>query len=442
VQVFPLAMQTQTSGGPSVGDGMAQAGAAVEARADFLAALTSHITEPFTSVALGTVSSPSGRSILGGAGTWRGIEIPGVAAGVVIVTSAPTNGRFNTSANIAGRYGETWTNSVIELTDNYTAFGMYYMDLGDFGGELEIEFFAGDTLTRTITAPTADSAAKAGAGEASFITYVNGSQPFNRVVLKVRQFVFDQDFVDYVGYDDITVGQYTGCAPVAAPVVHYGINTVATTAKTVAGPAKTARDAWAAAAGTFATFDFEEQAVVVPAAGGTLSGPGPGIVQYQCRNHRTDFFVTNEWDLTPIVSAIANSGASARWNTTSGGGKWLEWTDELILRLDGDYRKIGFYVTDLGNQNATLRITLRRNPVGFFGTGPAFVHYMPKAAELNSPDGLLRFWGVIGEQPFNEVVLQVVYYNNLTPGTYSYLPAWVTGGPIETVGIDDILIGT
>ena len=319
------------------------------------------------------------------------------------------------------------------------------MDLGDFGGEAEFDLYNGATRVRTLTLPTKTDLEKRGGG---FLGYINGNTPFNRVVFKLRQFTGNPSRYDYIGYDDLIVGQCISCVPSALPVVHYGINTVATAAKTVDGPAKTARDAFVAAAGSLYVCNFEDD---------TFAFPGSGLTTSIGLNLHTTTTASNQNIAASDAGAgIKNDPAAARWNTTSGGTKWIEFKDEFIISftrpgepsLSAAIRSFGFYITDLGQQNATLRVTFRRrnipwviNSPGGASADPAVVYYVPKAAELASPNGLLRFWGVVNEEPFHEVVIQVVYYSDLTPNTYTTLPAWLTASPIETVGIDDILIG-
>lgn len=443
--------QLQNYGGASVGDGMVQSGPAVDGKTSFRASLLSYITEPFDAradaipPAYYTVTTPL--TVFGGLGTMYTTD----DFGDFRVKNTAGNGRFNTTANVAGKYGETAYECALDLTASYSAFGCFYMDLGDFGGELEIDLFNGASLVRTIAVPT-KLLSKATASECGWISFSDGSLSFNRVLFKMRQFNFNPGEYDYVGLDDITVGHCMTCVPRAGYSVHYGINTAATTAKTVAGPALTARNAFAAVVDAMpgeglGQYGWEDQSAGAGSVG-TLTFAGTSVtatwnplVYENLSSDPDDTNIEVSASFAAGEYAIADSAGSARWNTTSGGTKWLEFKSTLVLNFSHDINNIGFYITDLGQQNATLRVTLRQYANPTIDEGPAVVHYVPKAAELASPNGLLRFWGVTNEISFKQVVIQVVYYDDLTPGTYSKLPAWVTAGAIETVGIDDILIG-
>lgn len=419
--------------------------AVVAAKAAFLAALQSSSAEPFTSKTVGNppyyayIDPPL--SIMSGAASIRGLIDPTgnyFGATVVVKQTPSSNGRFDTTdpGVAGGRWLEGPESFEINIVSAKNAFGCFITDMGDVGGEVEFLLYNGSTLQKAFTAPTFGIPKS----KFAYISYRNGNISFNQVVVRIRQFTNDTGKYDYVGFDDMVLGNVTTCTASAVTSVFYGINTVADAAKTVVGPAKTARDAWVAAvpgAVSIGLCDFESQTVGTVGASFTFSGVSitGGISAF---NHTSGgSAANNNIRAASTTSAVANSGASARWNTTPSGSKWFEWDDELVLTLSTTVSKIGFYLTDLGQQNATLRVTLRNTT-----TGGALVYYVPKAAELTSPNGLLRFWGV--HEPdhiFDEVVLQTVYYDTLTEQEFRVVPAWTSGSAIETVGIDDILIG-
>lgn len=434
-ELLVMVKQSQTAGGVSVGDGMAQSGAAIAAKTAFLAALQSSVAANFNHVAssgsieyhdTNPLSLWSGLGELRGKGTSSDTNMNVGGGGVFDVG----NGRFNTSANVAGNWYVTTRGWDVTLTSTRTAFGCFVTDLGDVQeAEVEFRLYNGSTLVRTI-APPIVFAAKPRTAEGMWIGYANGNTPFDRIECELRQHDNDPDFLDYVGFDDLTVGEVVTCTASSTPVVHYGANTEADAAKTVIGAALTARNAFAAAASGLQVCDFESMTVgpVGPAAAISFGGGVTGTISGNQYNS------THTTISASTTDVIANSGASLRWNTTSGGSKWYEFTDEVVIQLSAAVNAVGFYITDLGNQNATLRVTLRRAD----GTGVAY--YLPKAAALPGAASLLRFWGVTGEVQFTQVILQTVYYTTLTAGEYENPVFHVKGTP-DMVGIDDLLIG-
>jgi hypothetical protein len=439
-----MTKQTQSFGGTPVGDGFPQSGPAVAARASFLSGLQSHVTAnmqhvlPNTSV-IYTPGSPL--SLWSGLGSLAGKSEPG-SPGLVntYVTAGAANGRFNTSANSAGNYVETDYGFDITLSSARTAFTCYVTDMGDANSvEVEFRFWNGAALQRILYMPVVNVTEKPSSNEAMCVAYADGSRPFTRVEVILNTFHDSYDDADFVGFDDLAVGNVVTCIPATSPQEFYGINTGVDAAKTVTGPALTARNAWVAASTNRGVCDFES-ATVGLVAGASLSIPFAGpLASYlsgatlQSTRYTGFGLPVSHARATATVDAIANSAGSARWNTTSGGSKWYEWTDELKVTLPQPATAVGFYFTDLGDRNATLRITLLRP-----GLNGGVVYYVPKAAQLASPAGLLRFWGVTGEQQFDRVVIQTVYYATLTAHEY-IAPAIIRSALEDMVGIDDLM---
>lgn len=356
------------------------------------------------------------------------------------VTTGGSNGRFNTSANAAGNYIDTDYGFDVTLTSTRTAFACYVTDMGDANSvEVEIRFWNGSVLQRILYLPVVNVTEKPTSNEAMSVAYSDGSRPFNRVEVILNTFHGAPGDEDFVGFDDLAVGHAVTCVPSTLPQEFYGINTGADAAKTVTGPALTARDAWAAVATNRAVCDFESATVgtvagasLAMAFAGPLSSYLSGATLRSTKYSGVSSPVNHERSPN-TVDAVANSAGSARWNTTASGAKWYEWTDELKITLPQPATGVGFYLTDLGDRNATLRVTLLRA-----GLNGGVVYYIPKAAQLTSPAGLLRFWGVAGEQPFDRVIIQTVYYDSLTAHVYIQ-PAVLRGALEDMVGIDDIM---
>jgi hypothetical protein len=339
---------------------------------------------------------------------------------VVNNASDPAAGRFNTSADANGNWYLTDISYEISLVTPKTFFGMFMTDHGDFAGEVDVLFYNGLTFLRGFCFPTV-TALKAAGNNVMWAAYGNGSAPFTKVHVAIRQ--FDYASRDVIGFDDFIIGDHVACTAVPQPQVFYGINTTAVTAKTVAGPAKTARDAWVATVNNISVCDFE----------GVLSFVGP--------LSSVTFSISNTTSGDPVFTGsspaytIESSAASDRWNTTSGGTKWLEFNDGIFIPFSTTLTSIGFYLTSLGTHNATIVIHLRQ------ADGSGVCYYIPKAAEMNSPPGLLRFWGVVGEIPFVSMKLTVVHYPNLLDHRWREQHPNASSVPRQYVGVDDLLIG-
>jgi hypothetical protein len=427
-----MVKQTQSFGGVPVDDGFPQVGPAVTARASFLAGLQAHTSDDLSGLtATSTNYGSTLLSLWGGDGQIAGGNYAGV--GALFYISSPligTNGRFNTSANVSGNWGETSTGWQILLPAPRTAFGCYVMDLGDVReGEVEFRFYNGSTLTRIVAPPTVP-ADKPRTNEAMWIGYADGNRPFTRIEAHVRQYNTNPSQRDFVGFDDLAIGDVIACVPSALPAVFYGANTTGDTAKTVTGAAQTARNSWVASAGTPFVCDFEAVAV-----GTVLSNTAIGFANGASTFNASFFPVqyTATHAISASADAIDNNVSSVRWNTTPSGSKWYELNDELTIVFPAARSSFGFYATDLGDQNATLRVTFRR------ANGSGVSYYLPKATALPGAASLLRFWGVTGELPFVSVVLQTVYYTNLTADAYNN-PVNHLMSPRDVVGIDDIMV--
>lgn len=443
-ETIVMLKQTQSFGGTPSGDGFPQSGPAVTARATFLAGLQSYVSADLQHVAADSsiiYSSGSPLTLWGGLGSLAGKSdplFPGFEN--TYVDTGGANGRFNTSANSAGNYIETDYGFDITLTSTRTAFTCYVTDMGDANSiEVEFRFWNGSTLQRIMYMPVLNVIDKPSSNEAMCVAYSDGNRPFDRIEVILNTFHTNYADADIVGFDDLAVGEVVSCATTSLPQEFYGINTTSDTAKTVTGAALTARNNWVAAATNNAVCDFESATVGLVAGSslalsfsGSLSSYLSGATLISTKYSGASSPV-NHARSPNTVDAVADSAGSNRWNTTSGGSKWYEWTDEVEITLPQPATAVGFYLTDLGDRNATLRVTLLRP-----GLKGGVVYYVPKAAELTSPNGLLRFWGVAGEALFDRVILQTVYYDSLTAHVYIE-PAVLRSAPEDMVGIDDLM---
>lgn len=437
--ILLMSKQGQAAGGAIIGDGMAQSGPAVAAKTTFLGELSSFLTADLEEItATSTNYGGVPQSIFGGQGqlVGRAYTSSGAVLNVHNPLTSGNNGRFNTSGNFQGNWCETSTGLEVLVNTPKTAFGCYVMDLGDVReGELEFRVFNGSSLLRVLALPTI-STDKPRSDQAMWVAYASSEMPFTRVEAHIRQYNINPSQRDFVGFDDITVGEILyGSA--ARPTVFYGANTPSDAASTVTGAAQTARDTWVAVAGFYSACTFESASIGPLAPSGTLAtlalpfaGSGGAFVAAltSLESEAAHSIPSGSYP----IAAIESSSTGPRWNTTPSGSKFLAWTSELTIDLPTPHTKIGFYLTNLGSANATIRVTLRR------ADGAGVSHYVPKGASLAEQAGLLRFWGVSDELPFVQVVLQTVYYSNLTALAYTNPMSSISTHNV--VGIDDIMV--
>lgn len=434
-EYLTMVSQSRTFGGPPVGSGMVQSGPAVASRQAFNAQLASFVTTnlnhlPASSTTEYNLSNPM--PLWGGFGTLAGDSIIDRDSTLENVSAA---GRGNTSENATGNWYEGGFNFTITLSAPRNAFGCYIEDIGDAGGEVEIQFLSGGSLLRTLAMPVAPDLDTS----IFWVGYSNAATSFDQIKVRLFQFTSDPDLFDYFGFDDFTVGTLPVGPPPPLPQVFYAENGALDPLKVVVGPALAARNAWQASASaalssSVGVCDFE--AATVTATQNNLPMAFTGGLPAATMT-ATQLAGQNEHTL-PGLFAVSNSVASASWNTTAGGGKFIEFTSgagQLEITFASAIKAFGLYVTDAGDLNATLKVTLKR------ANGAAVVHYMPKATALNQPASRLRFWGVTGEVPFVKVIIRRMYYVDLVPDSW-IMPHYVTLNPVDVMGIDDVVIGT
>ena len=167
------------------------------AEAAFLANLTGVGTENFETFANGTGQplaldfGAAGMATLSGGGGSISQTAPGTTNG---------NGRYATSGSnywevVAGGSN----NFVVTMTEDIAAFGFYGIDIGDFGGQLELELSNGDMLTVPNTVGSGGSTD----GSVLFFGVIaeSGSELFNSV-----SFLTSTGGGDVFAFDDLTIG--------------------------------------------------------------------------------------------------------------------------------------------------------------------------------------------------------------------------------------------
>ena len=268
------------------------------------------------------------------------------------------------------------------------------------------------------------------------VSYADGNLPFDRVLINITHPIGRPPH-DPVAFDDFEIRHAAPCVPSPPRIVHHAENTEAVAAKTVAGPALDAYTAWVSGAPNLSFSDFSALSLGVSAMPQTVVFTGPLSAKIA-----TVTAIAYDYLRAQSVGSttVDNSGSSQRWGAS--GGKWLEFEDELHISFSSSVTEIGFYLTDLGDQNATVRISLTD------AAGSGVVHYLPKASQLAAPAGRLRFWGVRGELAFTKVIIRPMYYTNLDPysnavdtGVTPAIWSVDTGVTKDVIGIHSIFIG-
>ena len=158
------------------------------ARDDFLAHLTNAGVEDLESFVAGT-GAPLNIDF-GTAGT---ATLEGTGSIQSVPTGTNGYGRYPISGD---KYWEVQGDFEIEFTTPQVAFGFYGIDVGDFNGQLTIEYTSGET--ETVTIPHTTSAA---GGAVIYYGFIDLSNPFTSVT-----FGNTGSGTDVFAFDDFTIG--------------------------------------------------------------------------------------------------------------------------------------------------------------------------------------------------------------------------------------------
>jgi hypothetical protein len=196
-------------------------GTPLASEASFMATLGTSTIETFETLLISTPTAPSKvipTNILGGLGS---ISFNPTANPTNYITTIATNasgqstGRFNTTQppSLVTGTGQ-WLASVnsfnISLGTAVNSFGMFMTDLGDFGGQLAVDFCTDTTAncnyhldfsaSNTVTGTAAN-------GSLSFLGYSDAASSFNLVSVTItQQSGRGAGSYDVIGFDDVTVG--------------------------------------------------------------------------------------------------------------------------------------------------------------------------------------------------------------------------------------------
>lgn len=170
------------------------------ARANFLSNLTGVGTENFESFASGT-------------GSPLPLTFPGAGTATLSNNGVVSNGvGAGRQATSGSNFWEVTTGSagnefVIDFSGLVAAFGVYGIDVGDFGAQLTLAFYNGATLVNSWS-PAHGFGNPSNEGNLNFFGYINSANPFNQI-----RFTSTGGGADVWGFDDMTIGsveQVTG----------------------------------------------------------------------------------------------------------------------------------------------------------------------------------------------------------------------------------------
>jgi len=152
------------------------------ANADFLASLIAAGTEDFESFSAGQNGplavdfGTAGIATLSGSGEIR---------------SSASAGRFATSGT---NYWNTREDFTIEFSQAISAFGFYGTDIGDFAGQITLEFLSGATSNVTV-----DNTVNAPNAALLFWGIIDNANPFTKITFG------NTNSSDVFGFDDMTI---------------------------------------------------------------------------------------------------------------------------------------------------------------------------------------------------------------------------------------------
>ncbi len=130
------------------------------------------------------------------------------------IGSGGGSGRFATSGT---QYWETNDDFVIDFSVAVVAFGFFGTDIGDFGGQITLDFLSGGTTQFTV-----DNTVSAPDGSLLFWGVIDEANPFTRITFG------NTNSSDWFGFDDMTIGVAsqvvpTNPVPVPATLALFGL---------------------------------------------------------------------------------------------------------------------------------------------------------------------------------------------------------------------------
>jgi hypothetical protein len=222
-------------------------GFAATARKNYLEATSGNLLEAFETARPGTrPTAGSPLSVFGGSGSIAPLDDPLLSS----VRNSSTAGRFNTTANCVVGTGCSWWETSgsfqLKLSESVSSIGFYGTDFNDFKSTVTIQFQFDDGLPVLQTISTLGEVvvpAVGNTGGVLFFGYVSDAFKFNRVTFTVDQSKArdpnDASTFDFIGIDDLTVGQRATTQVVPEPLslglVGLGLGLMAATRRRNAG---------------------------------------------------------------------------------------------------------------------------------------------------------------------------------------------------------------
>ncbi|MPW28063.1 PEP-CTERM sorting domain-containing protein [Agarivorans sp. B2Z047] len=159
------------------------------AKDNFFASLVGAGTEDFESFSTG--SSGPLTADFGAAGT-----------ATLSGSGAIDNGGYGRFATSGTKFWETNQNFTIEFSQAISAFGFYGTDIGDFGGQITLDFLSGSSTSYTV-----DNSTNAPDGTLLYWGIIDTLNPFTKITFG------NTNSTDVFGFDDMTIANQTQVLP-------------------------------------------------------------------------------------------------------------------------------------------------------------------------------------------------------------------------------------
>jgi hypothetical protein len=137
--------------------------------------------------------------------TFPGSGDTATLTGTVTVLGSPGAGRFATDGT---QYVETRPGFTLTFSAAQAAFGFYATDIGDYGGQLSLQFDNGDVIDVPHTVGSNGNTS----GSALFFGYINTGATFTSVTF------LNTNTNDAFGFDNFTIGRVENVIPEPTPL--------------------------------------------------------------------------------------------------------------------------------------------------------------------------------------------------------------------------------
>jgi hypothetical protein len=125
-------------------------------------------------------------------------------------------GRFNTTGALSAPTSGKWLQASVGFKITFPApkkcFGCYITDAGDFDGTFTARLYVVGGATQLVTIPNQNASSN---GSLLFWGFVDSDRSFTAVDFNITQASSDPDLTDYLGFDDIFLGDVLSAIAVA-----------------------------------------------------------------------------------------------------------------------------------------------------------------------------------------------------------------------------------